>query len=100
MVSSTSSSIMIHGVVDDNSNRYNSMVMDAIKINQDYLGECSRVDKEPNVDVTRFFKLLKDSDEPLWDWCTNHNKLLAIAWMFTIKSYYKMIEVSYDNIIK
>jgi hypothetical protein len=43
---------------------------------------------------------LKDSDEPLWDWCTNHNKLLAIEWMFTIKSYYKMIEVSYDNIIK
>jgi uncharacterized iron-regulated protein len=56
---------MIHRVVDDNSNRYNSMVMDAIKINQDYLGECSRVDKKPNVDATRFFKLLKDSDEPL-----------------------------------
>jgi hypothetical protein len=30
MVSSTSSSIMIHGVVDDNSNRYDSMIMDAI----------------------------------------------------------------------
>jgi hypothetical protein len=37
--------------------------------------------EEPNVDTTMFFffNLLKDSDEPLWDECTNHDKLLAIT---------------------
>jgi hypothetical protein len=29
---------------------------------------------------------LQDFDEPLWDECTNHSKLLAIAWVFTINS--------------
>jgi hypothetical protein len=30
--------------------------------------------------------LLKDSDEPLWDGCTNHNKLSVVA------QYEKIIE--------
>jgi hypothetical protein len=33
-----------------------------------------------------FFYLLKDSDEPLWDGCINHNKLLVVAQVFIIKS--------------
>jgi hypothetical protein len=29
---------------------------------------------------------LKNSDEPLWDGCTNHIKLSVVAHVFTIKS--------------
>jgi hypothetical protein len=43
---------------------------------------------------------LQDFDEPLWDECTNHSKLLAIAWVFTIKWNYELSKASYDNIIK
>jgi hypothetical protein len=37
------------------------------------------VEEEPNANVTRFFDMLKDSDEPLWDSCTNHSKLSVVA---------------------
>jgi len=44
--------------------------------------------------------LLKDSDEPLWDGCTNHSKLSAIAQVFTIKSDHGLSEAGYDKIIE
>jgi hypothetical protein len=50
--------------------------------------------------MTRFFDLLEDLDKPLWDECTNHIKLLVVAQMFTIKSYYKVNETSYDIIVE
>ena len=55
------------------------MVMDAMRINQGYIGECSIIDEESNTDATRFFDLLKDYNEPLWDRGTNHSKLSAVA---------------------
>jgi hypothetical protein len=41
--------------------------------------ECPIVEEEPNADAARFFDLLKDSNEPLWDGCMNHSKLSAVA---------------------
>jgi len=78
MVGSTSSSSNVHEVVDDNNNPYKNMVMDAMRINEDYADQCPIVDEESNVDATRFFKLLKESDEPLWDGCINHSKLSTV----------------------
>jgi hypothetical protein len=62
IVGSTSSSNNIHKVVYDNSNRYRSMVIYVIELNHSYSCEGSHVDKEPNIDATRFLKFLKDSD--------------------------------------
>jgi len=78
MVGSTSSSSNVHEVVDDNNNPYRNMVMDAMKINQYYADQCPIVDEESNADATRFFELLKESDEPLWDGCINHSKLSVV----------------------
>jgi hypothetical protein len=39
--------------------------MDAMIMNRSYTGQCPIVDEELNVDATRFFYLLKDSNEPL-----------------------------------
>jgi hypothetical protein len=47
-----------------------------------------------------FFDLLKDFDEPLWDGCTNHNKLLVVAHVFNIKSDHGLSKVSYNRIVK
>jgi hypothetical protein len=44
--------------------------------------------------------MLKDFDEPLWDGCTNHNKLLVVAQVFTIKSDHRLSEAGYDKIIE
>jgi hypothetical protein len=73
MVESTSSASNMHGVVDDNNNPYRTMIMDAMRMNQGHVDQYPIVDEEPNVDAVRFFNLLKDSDEPLWDGCTNHS---------------------------
>jgi hypothetical protein len=49
MIKSISSASNMHGVVDDNSNLYRNMIMDAMKMNQGYACECSIIDEEPNV---------------------------------------------------
>ena len=100
MVGSTSSASNVHGVANDNSNPYRNMVMDAMRMNQGNVSQCPIVEEEPNADAIRFFDLLKDSDEPLWNGCTNHSKLLVVAQVFTIKSDHGLSEASYDKIIE
>jgi hypothetical protein len=65
MVGSTSSAKNMHEVVDGNSISYRNMVIDVIGMNQDYFGQYSIIDEEPNEEMTRFFDLLKDSNKPL-----------------------------------
>jgi hypothetical protein len=42
-------------------------MMDAMRMNHGYASKYSSVDEEPNVNAARFFELLKESDELLWD---------------------------------
>jgi len=87
-------------VANDNTNPYRNMIMNAMRINQGNVSQCSIVEKEPNADSTGFFDLLKDSDESLWDGCMNHSKLSTVAHVFTIKSDHRLSEAGYDKIIK
>jgi hypothetical protein len=75
IVGSTSSASNVHEVVNDNSNPYRNMVMDAIRMNQGNVSQCPIIEEELNADAIRFFDMLKDSNEPLWNGCTNHSKL-------------------------
>jgi len=88
IVGSTSIYSNIHEVVNDDNNRYMSMMMNVMEINHSYLGEGLRVDKELNVDAIRFFQLLKDSNKPWWDGYINKNKLSFIA-----KSVYHQVSI-------
>jgi hypothetical protein len=100
VVGSTSSASNMQGVANDNSDPYRNMVIDAMRMNQGNVSQCPIVEEETNADATRFFDLLKDSDKPLRDGCTNHNKLSVVAQVFTIKSDHRLSEVDYDEIIK
>jgi hypothetical protein len=100
VVGSISSASNVHEVVNDNSNPYRNMVIEAMRMNQGNVGQCPIVEEEPNADATRFFDLLKDYDEPLWDGYMNHSKLSAVAQVFTIKSDHGLSEVSYDKIME
>ena len=100
MIGSTSNSNNVYEVVDDNSNPHKSMIIDVIGMNQGYAGQYPIIDEKPNADTTKFFDLLKDSDEPLWDKCTNHNKLLIVARVFTIKSDRGLSEADNDIIFE
>jgi hypothetical protein len=74
--------------------------MDAMRMNQGNVSQYPFVEEEPNADAARFFDLLKDSDELLWDGCTNHSKLSAVAQVFTIKSDHRLSQAGYDKIIE
>jgi len=100
MVGSTSSFSNVHEVVDDNSNPYRNMVMDAMRINQGHTNQCPILGEKSNADTASFFDLLKNSDEPLWDGCTNHSKLLVVAQVFDINSNHGLSKASYDKIIE
>jgi len=100
VVGSTSSASNVHEVANDNSNPYKNIVMDAMRMNQGNVSQCPIVKEESNADAARFFDMLKDSDEPLWDGCTNHNKLSIIAQVFTIKSDHGLSEAGYEKIIE
>ena len=62
MIGSTFNSSNVHRVVDDNNDYYKSIVMAVMRMNQGDTNKCSIIDEEPNKDTTRFFDLLKDSD--------------------------------------
>jgi len=99
-VGSTSSASNMHEVGNDNSNPYRNMVMDAMKMSEGIVSECPIIEEEPNADAATFFDLLKYSDEPLWDGCTNHSKLSAVAQVFPIKSDHGLSGADYDKIIE
>jgi len=65
MLGSTSSASNVHEVVNDNSNPYRTMVMNARRMNQGHVDQCPIIDEEPNADATKCFDFLKDSDKPL-----------------------------------
>jgi len=45
------------------------------------------------------FNLLKYSNKLLWYGYTNHNKLSAIAHVFTIKSDHELSKIDYEKIV-
>jgi uncharacterized iron-regulated protein len=65
MIDLTFNSNNVHGVIDDSSNHYRSMMMDEMRINQVYTSEYSSVDEERNTYSIRFLELLKDFNGPL-----------------------------------
>jgi len=100
VVGSTSSASNMHEVGNENTNPYRNMVMVAMKMSEGNVSECPIIEEELNADASRFFDLLKDSDEPLWDGCINHSKLSAVAQVFTIKLDHGLSEAGYDKIIE
>lgn len=79
MVGLNSNANNMHKVIDDNSNSYRSMIMDAMRMTKDDVSQSLIIYKELNIDSTMFLNLLRYSNKPSWDSCTNHNKLPIIT---------------------
>jgi len=60
---STFNASNVHGIVHNNTTHYKNMVMDAMRMNQNHVGQFPVVDEEPNADAARFFNILKDFDK-------------------------------------
>lgn len=60
-------------------------MMNTIRIIHNYSCKSSSnilLDEKSNVDVTKFFKLLQDFDELLWDKCTTYNLVCDLDFIF------------------
>ncbi|KAL0293579.1 UNVERIFIED_CONTAM: hypothetical protein Scaly_3139200 [Sesamum calycinum] len=75
-------------VSNEEGSRYRAMVMDALGPELILNQICE--EQPPNPKAQKFFDLLKDVDEPLWDGCKNDTKLSAVAKLLNIKSVYNI----------
>jgi len=80
----------------ENRNPYVDMVIDAM---DDDLSEDQNLDEDPNPPASKFYTLLRDADEPLWDGCHKHTKLSPISQLLNLKSEFNMSESCYDRMI-
>jgi hypothetical protein len=55
IVQSTFSASNVHGVVNNSSNPYRNMVVDATRMNHGNVSQCPIIEEESNSDATIFF---------------------------------------------
>ncbi|KAJ7976161.1 Transposon, En/Spm-like protein [Quillaja saponaria] len=84
--------------IGDSSNRYVDMVMDAAGPDFNW-DEESQLPNELNSDAKRFFVLLQNADEELWEGCSWHTRLSAVTQLLNCKSEFNMSEKCYDRIV-
>jgi hypothetical protein len=53
----------------------------------------------PNLEATNFFKLLKATEEPLWDECTKQSKLSACVQLLNMKSTLNLTQTAFNKFI-
>ena len=87
----------------DDVNPYRSMVMDALgpEFNHDNDGsdDVSFRNEPPNPEAARFYALLANTDEPLWEGCKKHTKLSALTQLLNCKVEFNMSERCYDRVV-
>ena len=83
----------------EGSNLYRNMVLDVIgpNINPQY-----HVDEEemPDLKTQRLYEMLHKANEPLWESCSKHTQLSAVARLLNIKSEFRMSEKCYDVVLQ
>jgi len=90
----SSSKSFIQDSIDESKRPYVDMIIDASlgRIN-------SEVEEDPNPSTAKFYNLLRDVDEPLWDGCKKHSKLSATTQLLNLKSKFTMSVNCYDRMI-
>ena len=77
---------------------YVDMVVDAagpeFNIHEDQTNE-----EVSNDTAQRFYQLLRDADEPLWDGCEKHTRLSAVSQLLNLKSEFHMSESCFDRLL-
>ena len=78
------------------TNPYRQMILDAIgsEFENDFMEEA------PNLNAKKFYDMLNAVDEKLWDGCTTHSQMSAIARLFHMKSKHHFSETCYDDFIQ
>ncbi|OMO57998.1 Transposon, En/Spm-like protein [Corchorus capsularis] len=84
-------------------NEYQRMVMDSglyeFRGNENESNNENVFEEMPNPSAARFFSLLKDADEEVWEGCTTHSKLSAVSQLLNCKSESNMSDVTFDRLL-
>ncbi|GAV60606.1 Transpos_assoc domain-containing protein [Cephalotus follicularis] len=70
------------------SNPFVDLVMDTGGFEFDTREHDETADELPNPNAKKFYDLLKDAEEPLWNGCKKHTKLSMITRLMNVKSNY------------
>ncbi|XP_072076225.1 uncharacterized protein [Arachis hypogaea] len=81
---------------EENTNPYVDMVIDAAG---DNLNVMKGLEEDPNPSASKFYKLLRSADEPLWDGYTKHTILSAVTQLVNLKSEFNMSESCYNRMV-
>ncbi|XP_057739900.1 uncharacterized protein LOC130957009 [Arachis stenosperma] len=81
---------------EENTNPYVDMVIDAAG---DNLNIVEGLEEDPNPSASKFYKLMRSADEPLWDGCTKHTILSAVTQLVNLKSEFNMSESCYNRMV-
>ncbi|XP_063942633.1 uncharacterized protein LOC135150301 [Daucus carota subsp. sativus] len=83
--------------VNSATNRMNDMTHDLAGPDFDW----EQTGEQPmNSDAKDFFKFLKEGSEPLWQGCTEHTKLSAVATLLNIKADHNMSHECFEALLK
>ena len=91
------SGITIHNSDSSSIYHMNKMVHDIAGPNFDWE---QGIEQPMNSDARDFFKLLDEGSEPLWDGCTKHSKLFAVATLLNIKADHSMSHECFESLLK
>ena len=78
---------------------YVDMVIDAAGPGFNVHEEHVHDEEPPNKTAERFYQLLKDADEPLWNGCQNHSRLSAVSQLLNLKSEFHISEICFDRLL-
>src|SRR5262249_54050403 len=68
-----------------------------VEVNFDNADEYN--EEVPNERVKKFYKLHKDTDEPLWSGCDNHTRLSVVSQLLNLKSEFNVSEKYFDHMV-
>ena len=87
---STNSECNIHEeVVTESSNPYRQLILDVIGYDFNASGSefnAENMEEVPNPNAHKFYDMLSAVDKKLWDGCTKHSQMSAVARLLHMKS--------------
>ncbi|GAV70905.1 hypothetical protein CFOL_v3_14403, partial [Cephalotus follicularis] len=82
------------------SNPFVDLVMDAGEFKFDTREHDETANELSNPNAKKFYDMLKDADEPLWNGCKKHNKLSMMTRLMNVKSKYGIPNEGADEILQ
>ena len=82
---------------DDHVIRYEAMVRDAGGVGCSRSSEQQSTEEIPNMDAARFYEMLNQAQEPLWDGCDTLTALSSAVQMMSLKSDHNLSQECFND---